>query len=75
LDLVPDCFCFPLYALLESRIFGSVLLLSRWSEIFDLVSNYDSVHGNSFLGSGQNDDEKQKTANPKVRRLGGVINI
>jgi acyl transferase domain-containing protein len=33
------------------------------------------VHGNSSLGSGQNDGGKQKTANPKVRRLGGVINI
>ena len=74
-DLVLGCFCFALYALLERRIFGSVLLPSRLSEIFDLFSNSDFVHENYSLGFRQNDCGKQKTANPKVRRLGGVINI
>ena len=73
LDLVPDSFCFALYALLERRIFGSVLLPSRLSEIFDLFSNSDFVHENYSLRSGQNDGGKQKTANPKVRRLGEGI--
>ena len=45
------------------------------SEIFDLVSNYDCVHENFSFGFAQNDGGKQKTANPKVRRLGGVIDI
>jgi len=72
---VQDRFSFGSDALLENRIFGIVLLLSRLCEIFDSFSNRDCVHENSSLGSGQNDDEKQKTANPKVRRLGGVINI
>jgi len=72
-DLVLGCFCFALYALLERRIFGSVLLPSRLSEIFDLFSNSDFVHENYSLRSGQNDGGKQKTANPKVRRLGEGI--
>jgi hypothetical protein len=65
LDSVLDCFGSALYALLNSRIFGSMRLPFRPSGIFGLFSNFDCARRNSSRGFGKNDGEKTKSGEPK----------